>query len=47
MLPLMKHTFSSHQEYILSKSSDLTLEELLQKYPALGFPFAVSHLSFC
>ena len=46
VLPLMKHTFSSRREYILSESSDLTLEELLQKYPALAFPFAVSHLFF-
>ena len=46
VLPLMKHTFSSCREYILSESSDLTLEELLQKYPALAFPFAVSQSFF-
>ena len=43
VLPLMNHTFSSRREYILSESSDLTLEELLHKYPPLAFPYAVSH----
>ena len=42
VLSLMKQTFASRREYILSDSSGTTTE-ILKRYPALALPFVVSH----
>ena len=43
LLPLLRQTFTSRREYILS-DSDSTIAVILQKYPALAFRSVVSHL---
>ena len=42
ILPLLKHTYSSRREDILAESMDVTVTDLLAKYPALCFAYAVS-----
>ena len=44
ILPLLKHTYTSRREDILAESMDVAVTDLLTKYPALCFPYAVSYI---
>ena len=43
IVPLMKLTFPSRRQYILSDAEDLTVEAILTKHCFLSFPVCVRH----
>lgn len=44
ILPLLKQTFPSRREQVLSESEGVTVATILKAHPALTLPYAVSYL---
>ena len=42
LIPLMKSTFPRRRQYVLSDASDLSVREILRKWPCLRYPSVVS-----
>jgi hypothetical protein len=42
LIPLMKSTFPRRRQYVLSDVSDLSVREILRKWPCLRYPSVVS-----
>ena len=46
VIPLMKSTFSTRRQYILSDGEEISVRQILKKWPALRLSCVVSFVSY-